>query len=257
MDRGLVSIIMLSYNKGQFVEESVKSVLAQTYTNWELLFLDDSSKDETVHRMHELKDNDHRIRISQTVYNRGESINRNSALKEAHGKWIAFLDVGDVWHPEKLERQIAFMEEHNYHFSYTCYGLINDDSKSRGVVVGGKEHVTYNDMLKCCWPTYLTVMYNREKIGLLQVKEKNLNNDYALWLAASEKCDCYLLNKNLASYRTHWRLMGKFIMTNKFKWRYDCYYYQEGFNELESFFYAIRSLLFGAWKRLKYVKRTN
>lgn len=254
MNKDLVSIIMLSRNSVRYVEESVRSVLSQTYTNWELIFVDDNSNDGTIEQMMILRRDDKRIIISQTVYDRGVSANRNAALKDARGRWIAFLDVGDVWHPEKLARQIAFMEENGYAFSYTSYGLINDKSESRGVFIGGKEHVTHQDMLKCCWPTYLTVMYDAEKVGQLQVKEQSINNDYALWLDASNICDCYLMNENLASYRTHWGMMGKFIMTNKYKWRFDCYYYQEGLNGAQSYLYALRSLLYGVWKWMRYVK---
>ncbi len=253
----LVSIIMLSSDKSRFLEESVRSVLAQTYTNWELLFIDDSSGDETIHIMTGLRGQDKRIRITQSVDKRGDTVNRNSMLKEARGKWVAFLDAGDVWHPEKLERQIVFMEKNNYYFSYTCYDLIDDESKSRGYIVGGKDHITHKDMLKCCWPTYLTVMYDREKVGLLQVKGQNINNDYALWLDASDKCDCYLLNENLASYRTHWGLIGKFIMTNKFKWRYDCYWLQEDLGVITSFFYTLRNAWYGVYKWMKYVKKVR
>ena len=145
----LVSIIMLSHNNGQYVEESVRSVLAQTYMNWELIVVDDNSQDGTIAKMMELRDEESRIKISQAVYDRGASVNRNAALKDARGRWIAFLDVGDVWHPKKLERQIAFMEENGYAFSYTSYGLMNDKSESRGVVIGGKEHVTHEDMMRC------------------------------------------------------------------------------------------------------------
>ena len=239
--------------------ESVNSVLDQTYKNWELLFLDDSSNDGTIQKLSDLKGDDKRIRISQSVYKRGDTINRNSVLKEARGKWIAFLDVGDVWHPEKLERQLAFMVKYNYHFSYTCYSIIDDESKNRGVIVGGKEHVTHNDMMKCCWPNYLTVMYDREKIGLLQVKGQNINNDYALWLDASDNSDCYLLNENLAYYRSPGRgaFLGRYILTNKIKWRYNCYRMQEDLGVFMSFLYTIRNLVFGAWKWYKYVKKSN
>ena len=123
----LVSIIMLSHNQAQYVEESVRSVMAQTYQNWELLFIDDNSKDNTITLMMDLKEearirredytyND-RIKVSKTVSDRGESVNRNKALKEARGRWIAFLDVGDVWSPDKLEKQVRFMEENGYTFS--------------------------------------------------------------------------------------------------------------------------------------------
>lgn len=116
MPNDLVTIIMLSHNQSQYVEESVRSVLAQTYTNWELMFLDDNSKDDTISKMMALKEEARikkengarfdRIMVSQTVWERGMSVNRNRAMKEARGRWIAFLDVGDVWAPDKLEKQI-------------------------------------------------------------------------------------------------------------------------------------------------------
>ena len=131
MKNDLVSIIMLSRNKEQYVEASVRSVMAQTYQNWELLFVDDASKDKTISLLLELKDEDgkrepkeergiaDRISVSSTIESRGEIVNRNSALRSAKGRWIAFLDAGDIWEPTKLERQVAFMEEHGYAFSYT------------------------------------------------------------------------------------------------------------------------------------------
>ena len=191
VDKNKVSIVMLSHNKVRFAEESVKSVLAQTYTNWELLFVDDNSKDGTITKLMELKDKmgtdlARKMRILQTVNTRGATRNRNEALKAAKGRWIAFLDAGDVWTPEKLEKQIAFMEEHGYAFSYTSYGLMDKESRNRGVVVSGKAHVTHEDMLKCCWPAYMTVMYDREKVGEMNVRALQ-NNDYALWLNVSER----------------------------------------------------------------------
>ena len=161
----LVSIIMLSHNKVKFVEESVKSVLAQSYTNWELLFVDDASKDGTITKLMELKDEigkaiARKMRILQTVNTRGTTRNRNEALKAVKGRWIAFLDAGDVWTPDKLQKQIAFMEEHDYAMSYTCYGLMDMASKDRGLIVSGKAYINHKEMLKCCWPAYLTLMFD-------------------------------------------------------------------------------------------------
>lgn len=118
----LVSIIMLSRNKEQFLEASVRSVMAQTYQNWELLFMDDASKDDSISVLMKLKMEDRRrnsdrrstlndgfiddrINITKTTDYRGETHNRNSALREAKGKWIAFLDAGDIWEPTKLENR--------------------------------------------------------------------------------------------------------------------------------------------------------
>lgn len=104
MSNDLVSIIMLSKDNGKYVAESVRSVLAQTYQNWELIFMDDSSKDDTIRQMMELKGKDRRFKVSKSVESRGSAISMNSALRDATGRWIAFLNVGDLWEPTKLEK---------------------------------------------------------------------------------------------------------------------------------------------------------
>ena len=263
---GMVSIIMLSKNKAQYVEESVRSVMAQTYQNWELLFLDDNSKDDTITKMMDLKEeakvrredvtvND-RIKVSKTVSDRGGVVNRNSSLKEARGRWIAFLNVGDVWAPDKLEKQIRFMEENGYAFSYHQYRLMDSESKDRGFLISGKEHVTHRDMVKCCWPGYLTVMYDAAKIG--KVKERSSwTNDYALWLCISDRADLYLLPESLATLRTKWNKLGNILLTNNTKWRYDAYRMEEDLGRFTSFFYTIRNGWYGIVKWLNFVKKDN
>lgn len=255
MSNDLVSIIMMSHDSSPYVEETVRSVMAQTYTNWELLFVDDSSQDDTIVKMMELKGNDPRLKIFQTVYARGVSENRNASLRDARGRWIAFLDVGDVWAPTKLERQIAFMEENGYAFSYTCYGLMNKRSQDRGVVVSGLEHVTYKEMLKCCWPAYMTVMYDARKVKWVRVRNIRKNNDYALWLHISEKVDCHLLTENLATMRTPWGRLGRFLRTDKVKWRYEVYRVEEDLGRVTSFLYTIRNGWYGMMKWMRFVKR--
>ena len=267
MDYGMVSIVMLSKDQAQYVEESVRSVMAQTYKNWELLFVDDNSKDDTVTKMMNLKDEGRirredytvidRIKVSQTVSDKGVAVNRNSSLKEARGRWIAFLDVGDVWAPDKLEKQIKFMEENGYTFTYHKYGLMNNQSSYRGVVIGGKEHVTYRDMLRCCWPGYLTVMYDAEKVGKFRLHKTKENNDYSLWLAISEKNDCHLLNENLATMRTPYGIFSRWLRTDRIKWRYEVYRVEEDLGPIKSFFYTIRNGWYGIVKWAKYVKKVN
>lgn len=261
----LVSIIMLSHNQAEFVEESVRSLMAQTYQNWELLFVDDNSKDDTITKMMSLKDEARirkedytvidRINVFQTVSDRGESINRNKALREARGKWIAFLNVGDVWASDKLEKQVKYMEENGYTFSYHKYGLMNNKSQNRGVVIGGMEHVNYQDMLKCCWPAYLTVMYDAEKVGKFRLHNTKENNDYALWLAICERNDCHLLAENLATMRTPYGIFSRFLRTDKIKWRYEVYRVEEDLGPITSFFYAVRNGWNGLRKWINYVKR--
>lgn len=271
-DKDMVSIVMLSHNGGKYVEETVRSVLAQTYQNWELLFVDDYSSDDTVTQLMEIKQKDDtqraralgnwnigeisRIKVVKMFYRQGETITRNSALRDAKGRWIAFLNVGDVWSPDKLEKQVAFMEKSGYSFSYTQYGLMDSESKNRGIIIGGKEHLTHEDFLKCCWPGYLTVMYDREKVGNVSVSAPH-NNDYALWLKVSDQADCYLLKENLATMRTKWGRLGRILLTNSAKWRYDAYRHDEDFKPVKSFLCTIRNGCYGIVKWLRYVKRID
>ena len=255
---------MLSHNQGQYVEESVMSVINQTHKNWELIFLDDNSNDDTIHKMMILKDKAKiciesgviidRIIVSHTVYEREDVNNSNSALKVANGKWIAFLNVGDIWSPDKLKKQISFMEKHGYAFSYHLYRIMDDQSQDRGFLIGGKDRVTHKEMLKCCWPGYLTVMYNAEKVGRLKVRSIWTNN-YALWLSVSSKNDCYLLKESLATMRTKWKKLGNILLTNNFKWRYDAYRLEEDLGCFISLCYTIRNRWYGIMKWKNYVKR--
>ena len=255
MSNDLVSIIMLSREGGKYVRETVESVLAQTYRNWELLFVDDNSKDDTIEQMMDLKGSDPRFNVSRSVYDKGTSYLRNMALEQARGRWIAFLDVGDTWASDKLEKQIRFMEENGYAFSYTKYGLMNRNSQDRGFVVGGKEHINYKEMRKCCWPSYLTVMYDATKVGKMRVLNQGKNNDYALWLNVCEKVDCHLLDEDLAMLRTNWSLLGRFLLTDKFKWRYDSFRVEEDLGPVTASLFAIRNGFYGLVKWVKYVKR--
>ena len=273
-DKGLVSIIMLSHGDSTHIVETVKSILAQTYQNWELLFVAKTDNDESLKPFSSLREEDikiqrragkeletsysnSRIKVSFIVGENNDTPRRNSALANAQGRWIAFLDAGDIWEPTKLEKQIGFMEEHGYAFSYTQYGIIDRDSHDRGYVIGGKDRVTYQDMMKCCWPAYMTVMYDAEKVGRLQLRNLEGNNDYALWLMASEEADCYLLKENLAKLRTKWGMFGKFLLTNNIKWRYEVYRVEYRMNPVVSCLCTIRNMWYGVVKWGKYVNRVK
>ena len=272
-DKGLVSIIMLSHGDSTHVVETVKSVLSQTYQNWELLFVA-KTDDESLKPFSLLREEDiqiqrragkelttsysnSRIKASFIVGEDNDTPRRNSALANAQGRWIAFLDAGDIWEPTKLEKQIGFMEGHGYAFSYTQYGIIDKDSRDRGFVIGGKDMVTYQEMMKCCWPAYLTVMCDAEKVGMLQMKNLKGNNDYALWLQACEKADCYLLKENLAKLRTKWGMLGKLLLTNGIKWRYEVYRIELRKNPVVACLMTIRNMWYGVVKWMKYVERVK
>lgn len=144
---------------------------------------------------------DNRIRYLKNDVNSGAATSRNRALREAKGKWIAFLDSDDLWSPEKLEKQIRFMESGNYHFSYTRYEEINEGSEPLGIVVSGPSKITKIGRYNYCWPGCLTVMYDAEYVGLIQIEDIKKNNDYTMWLKVCKKANCYLLDEALAKYR--------------------------------------------------------
>lgn len=125
----LVSIIMPSWNTAQFIAESIQSVINQTYKNWELLIVDDCSTDDTDNIVEPFL-TDARIKYFKNEKNSGAALTRNRAMREAKGEWIAFLDSDDLWMPEKLEKQIRFMNEHNYTLSFTEYEKIDEENRT-------------------------------------------------------------------------------------------------------------------------------
>ena len=122
VDYGLVSIVMPNYNGGKYLKETIDSVLSQTFDNWELLFVDDCSTDNSLEIVRSYADE--RIRIFQNETNRGAAVSRNRAIEAANGRWIAFLDSDDLWLPEKLEKQVAFMKDKEIVFSFTDYKVL-------------------------------------------------------------------------------------------------------------------------------------
>ena len=249
----LVSVIMPSYNTAKFISETIESVLAQTYPNWELIIADDCSTDDTdaVVRPYLA---DGRIRYMKNEKNSGAAVSRNRALREAKGKWIAFLDSDDLWLPEKLEKQIAFMEQNNCRFSYTNYIEIDENSVPNGRSVTGPKKITRHGMYNYCWMGCLTVMYDAETVGLVQIADIKKNNDYAMWLKACKKADCYLLDEVLAKYRKRSGSISNHGYTKLIKWHYKLYREAEKKNSIVSAALTIRNLFWGVWKKIKYVK---
>lgn len=252
---GLVSIIMPSYNTASYIAESIQSVLAQSYKDWELIIVDDCSSDNTDQIVKPLI-SDERIKYIKNEKNSGAAISRNRALQEAKGKWIAFLDSDDLWMPEKLEKQVIFMEENGYHFSYTNYAEIDTEDKRNGITVTGPKKITKTGFFNYCWPGCLTVMYDAEAIGLIQIADIKKNNDYAMWLKICQKADCYLLDEELALYR---RGRAGSVSTHSIKtmigWHYKLYREAEKQNPVAAVFNTGRNMVFGLYKKKRYVKK--
>ncbi len=178
-DSGLVSIVMPLYNSSKYVSDSIKSVINQTYQNWELIIVDDCSTDDSVDKVKSFKDK--RIRLLHNEKNSGAAISRNYALREAKGRWIAFLDADDQWLPTKLADQIQFMIKNMYKVSYTDYRICNN-GKWENCIRTAPNKLTYRRILNYCYPFTSTVMYEKNAIGLVQIQDLKKNNDYAMWL---------------------------------------------------------------------------
>lgn len=252
---GLISIITPSWNCAPYIEETIRSIQSQTYSHWELLFQDDCSTDKTKEIVAQFAAKDSRIKYECNLQNSGAAITRNNALKRAKGKWIAFLDSDDLWMPNKLEKQVKFMMENHYDFSYTNYCEINEQSEDTGILISGPKRVTKAGMYSFCWPGCLTVMYNRDKVGLIQIADIKKNNDYAMWLKVCRKADCYLLDECLAKYRRgRTGSISTHGYTTLIKWHYKLFRVAEGMNPIPSFFITCINLACGLYKKIIFVK---
>jgi glycosyltransferase involved in cell wall biosynthesis len=252
----LVSIIMPSYNTAQYIVETIQSVINQTYQNWELIIVDDCSTDDTDIVVGKIKDP--RIKYIKNQRNSGAAVSRNRALRMANGRWVAFLDSDDLWKPEKLEKQICFMTKKKCYFSYTDYEEIDADGNKTNVFVTGPKVITKTRMFNYCWPGCLTVMYDRKKIGLIQIEDIKKNNDYAMWLKICKKTRCYLLDEVLAEYR---RGRNGSISTQGYKelikWHYRLFRFAEKENCIFSLINTVRNMAFGIYKKKVYVNEVK
>ena len=251
----LVSIIMPSYNTAGFIRETVETVVAQTYQNWELIIVDDCSTDNTDEVVKTFLDP--RIRYLKNERNSGAAVSRNRALREAQGRWIAFLDSDDLWVPEKLEKQIRFMEEHGYAFSYANYSEIDEQSQPLGVCVTGPKKVTKAGMYAYCWPGCLTVMYDASVIGLVQIADIKKNNDYAMWLKVVDRAPCYLLDEELGQYRKRAGSISRHGYTKLIKWHYKLFREANDRNSMVATMLTFGNLVFGVVKKICYVKKSQ
>lgn len=225
----LVSIIMPAYNCVDYISESIESVQNQSYRNWELIVADDNSTDGTVDAVRSVTADDNRIHLLETDINLGPAAARNRAINAAQGDYIAFLDSDDIWYPDKLSRQISFMEQMGYDFTYTAYEKINERGEHMGVVISAPKSVNYSSMLYQGDPIgNLTVVYNAEKLGKFYVPDIKKRNDFALWLKIMHDCErAYGLDEVLASYRVR---AGSISSTRKSKL---LKYYWELYRDIE------------------------
>ena len=251
---GLVSIIMPSWNTERFIADSIKSVIAQTYTNWELLIVDDCSDDNSEEVI--LSFEDTRIRYIKNEKNMGAALTRNHGLSEAKGEWIAFLDSDDIWTPDKLQHQIDFMVSNGYSFSYTDYEKIDEESNPLGIYVTGPKKVNKAKMYCYDYIGQLTMMYSAKEYGLIQIKDIKKNNDYAIRLQLFKKPNAcaYLLKENLAKYRVRKVSISHDKFKKKLKSHYDLFHMCDEKPAVAAVWFTCWNMFFGVLKKMRYEK---
>lgn len=255
MTDALVSIIMPSWNTGSFIAESIQSVINQTYQNWELIIVDDCSTDNTDDVVSSFSD--HRIRYYKNEKNSGAALTRNRALREAQGEWIAFLDSDDIWFPQKLEKQVKFMKDNQYVFSYHEYEKIDEEGNPLNVYVSGPMTISKKKMYLYDYIGQLTMMYSAKYFGVIQIKDIKKNNDYAIRLKLYKKPNimCYLLKENLAKYRVRTHSISHDKLNRKLKSHYDLFHTCDEKPAFVSLWLSCWNMFFGILKKWRYEKK--
>lgn len=208
----LVSIITPTYNCGKFINETIKSVLNQTYKNWEMIIVDDCSTDDTEKVV--LKFDDERVKYHKLKINSGAAVARTTAMQLAKGSYMAFLDSDDIWTEDKLEKQLNFMKKNNYVFTCTSYEQIDENGNSLSKIINPVKKCSYNRLLLDCPVGNSTVMYDVKKMGKFEVPNIRKRNDDALWLQMLKK-EKYIYGFN--SILMKYRIRKNSISSNKLK----------------------------------------
>lgn len=209
-----VSIITPVYNSEQFIEDTINSVINQTYTNWEMILVDDCSKDNSESIIKNFIQRDSRIKYFKLEQNSGAAVARNKAIELSTGRFIAFLDSDDIWKSNKLEKQLDFMIRNNIGFSFTSYETMDEYGKKTGNVIRAPKVVDYEYLLRNTIIGCLTVVIDKDVIGQIKMPLLRTRQDFATWLSILKKGHkAYGIDEILSSYR----LVEGSISSNKIK----------------------------------------
>ena len=248
MEKNLVSIITPVYNGEKYIEKCIESVLNQTYKNLEMIIVDDGSIDNSENIIKKYTKENSFIKYIKLKENRGISNARNVALKNATGRFVAFLDCDDIYYKDKIKKQVNFMIENNYFFTYTSYNLIDENGQNLNKIICAKEYENYKSLLRGNNIGCLTVMIDRLKINENLIFSSNPHEDYILWLSILKNNNkAYGLNDVLSSYRKS----NDSISHNKIKaasWTWNIYRNIEKLPLLKSIYYFINYGINGSMK---------
>jgi len=250
----IVSIITPLFNSITFIEETIESVISQTYNDWEMIIIDDCSNDGSLELVKDIAKDDLRIRLISLKNNLGPSNARNEGIKQACGRYIAFLDSDDLWHKDKLKKQIKFMNSNEYAFTFTGYEKIDESGDSIGIVLPYKNRVSYQDLLKSNHIGCLTVMLDMKLLGDKKYMPDIIKRqDHGLWLNLLKGVkSAYCLDEILGKYRIRQGSVSINKLTNvKYQWK--LYRSIEKMNILQSLYYMAFYSYYGLRKYLNLI----
>jgi glycosyltransferase involved in cell wall biosynthesis len=239
-----VSIITPVYNSESFIEETIKSVVNQTYTNWELILIDDSSIDNSISIINSYREEYSNIKLLKNKSNQGAAVSRNKGIEIALGEFIAFLDSDDIWKSNKLEKQIGLMKKEKLDVSFSSYELINEQGKALSKKVKALPRLTYKKLLKCNYIGNLTGVYRVSTLGKITVPNLRKRQDWLLWLIALKKTKKPVIG--IQETLAYYRVREDSISRNKWKLvKYNYLVYRKGlgFSIIKSIAFLLRFLV--------------
>lgn len=233
-----VSIITPCYNSADYIAKTIEAIQAQTFTDWELLITDDCSKDNSIEIINTYANNDSRIRLFQLKNNGGGGVARNNSISKAEGQYIAFCDSDDCWYPEKLEKQIKFMQDNDCAFSYTSYMTCGEDGDIKGIIIAPNK-TTFSSNKRDNKIGCLTAIYDTKKVGKVYLPIIRKRQDWGLMMRILQKCKvAYGMKEPLALYR----LREGSISSNKMdlvKYNIGVYVETLGWSKLRAFIFFL------------------
>lgn len=236
MKEELVSIVTPVYNAEKYIWHTIKSVQNQEYENWEMIIVNDCSNDNSERIIKSIMKEDKRIRYIKLKKNSGVAIARNTAIGNAKGRFIGFLDADDIWLKSKLSKQINYMLKNKLEFTFTGYELIDENGQKLDRLVSATKVVDYNGLLKGNVIGCFTVIIDKEKIGHIQMPSIR-HEDYVTWLnILKQGHEAYGINETLGLYRK----MNTSLTGNKIKsakWTWDVYRQNQNLSLAKTLYY--------------------
>lgn len=244
-----VSIITPVFNSSKFLEETIASVLNQTFTDWQWMITDDKSTDNSVEIIQKI--NDIRIQLILSDKNGGAGHARNLSLKQASGRFITFLDADDFWEPNFLEEMISFMKKENTELAYSNYARCDENLNPVIEDFKADKPVTFDNLLKTCRLSLLSSMYDSQKVGKEYFPEGSKREDHVMWLNLLKKIPVGKpLPKTMAKYRMHQSSISR-KKSNIVKDQYLVYKDYMNFSTVKSLYYTANWALNGFMKYSK------